>query len=156
MTDGKLREVVQMSITRLDDPVDAPDLDVVLSFLPRFRDLDPDQAAVRWPEIRVEGGQIVIDRGENHPIVSEFIKTLYGCGFVRDYGWSAWQRQALRFYKHPDLLKTSRLKTCVKLLTLHARKEHFVDGHFASMVQAGHVTAILSRLGEIWSVRIRI
>lgn len=138
-----------MSVPRLNDPIDPRDLDVVLSFLPRLRNLDPDLAALRWPGLRVIDDQIVIDRGENHPVVMEFITKLYDCGFIRNYNWIRWRSRALRFYEHPELLKRARLRTCIKLLTLHARREHFVDGHFASMVRAGHIVAILCRLGEL-------
>lgn len=50
-------------------------------------------------------------------------------------------------------MKKATLKTCIKLLTLHARKERFVDGHFASMVQSGHITAILYRLSNLRRAR---
>ena len=35
------------------------------------------------------------------------------------------------------------------LLTTHVRCDHFVEGHFAGMLESGHITAILRRLQAI-------
>ncbi len=140
-----------MKLNNIDDPVHAADLDAILAFIPRFRDLDP--ATLRQPGIREEGGQLVIDRGENHALVTEFISAFYGHGFVRDFDWIAWQAQAVRFYSQPEILRRADIGDCIKLLTLHSRLEHFWDGHFALMVRTGHVSAILARLRGLISTR---
>jgi hypothetical protein len=138
-----------MTIAGLDAPIRARDIDSIIEFLPRLQSLDPNQAA-RWPEIRRTGEkEFEIYRGEDHPLVTEFIKALYQHGLVRDFDWPKWQPEAMRLYDHPEALKKARMKTCVKLLTLHARKDRFVDRHFASMVQSGHIAAVLSRMAEI-------
>jgi len=138
-----------MTIAGLDAPIRARDVDAIVAFLPRLQALDPNQAA-HWPEIRQIGErEFEIDRGEDHPLVIEVIKAIYEHGLVRDFDWPKWQPEAVRLHDHPEALKRARMKTCVKLLTLHARKDHFVDRHFASMVQSGHVSAILSRMSEI-------
>lgn len=138
-----------MTVAKLDDPIQIRDVDAILSFLPRFRDLDPTQACIRWPGFRIEDGQLIFDRARNHPLVIEFLAALYAHGLVRDYNWPAWQSKAVRYYKDPTTLQKATLKTCIKLLTLHARAERFVDGHFGSMVRAGHITAILYRLSKL-------
>lgn len=89
-----------------------------------------------WPSIRVENDEIIIDRGEEYPLVLECLAALHKHRVVRDFDWLVWQARAVRFYDDP-------------LLTFHARKQRFVDGHFASMVQAGHISAILYRLGKL-------
>ena len=38
-----------VTIAKLDDQIQMRDVDVIFSFLPRFRDLDPTQACIRWP-----------------------------------------------------------------------------------------------------------
>jgi len=138
-----------VKIGGLNDPIQMRSIDAVRSFLSRFQALDPDQASIRWPNIWVEDNRLVIDRGENHTTIREFLGALYEHGFVRDFDWVAWQWRAVRFVDDPKLLEKARLITCIKLLTLHARKERFVDGHFASMTQAGHITAILNRISEM-------
>jgi hypothetical protein len=138
-----------MTIAGLDAPVKARDIDAIIGFLPRLQALDPNHAA-RWPEMRQTGEhEFEIYRGEDHPLVTEFIKALYEHGLVRDFDWPKWQPEAVRLHDHPEALKRARMKTCVKLLTLHARKDRFVDRHFASMVQSGHIAAVLCRMAEI-------
>jgi hypothetical protein len=41
------------------------------------------------------------------------------------------------------------MKTCVRLLALHARAGRFSDGHFAAMINNGHMSAILRRIEEL-------
>jgi hypothetical protein len=74
---------------------------------------------------------------------------LYENGFVRSFNWVKWQRDAIAYYEHPERLEKARIITCVKLLTLHARKDHFVDGHFAAMVSSGHISRILKRIEKL-------
>ena len=138
-----------MSTSRTIKSIGSHHLDAVLSFLPLLRNLDPDLACTRWPGIVMENGNLVIHRGENHPIVSELIDRLYEHGFIRDFDWMSWQPRAARLFRNPKLLRRATTETCIKLLTLHARKERFVDGHFAHMVKAGHITAVLTRLREL-------
>jgi hypothetical protein len=136
---------------KIDDAVHAADLDAILVFLPRFHDADLSPAAIREPGIHEQDGELFIDRGENHPLVSEFISALYEHGFVRDFDWIAWQSDAECLHAKPELLQSASLCTCVKLLTLHARREHFVDGHFSSMVRTGHISRILHRIKRLKS-----
>jgi hypothetical protein len=138
-----------MTAAKLDDQIRMRDADAILAFLPRFRDLDPAQACVRWPDIRIEDGNLIFERAKNHPLILEFLAALYAHGLVRDYNWPAWQSKAARYYKDPMILQKATLRTCIKLLTIHARIEHFVDGHFGSMVRVGHITAILYRLSKL-------
>jgi hypothetical protein len=60
-----------------------------------------------------------------------------------------WESTAWRIFKNPDLLRRVQMKTCIKLLTLHIRRERFCDGHLAWMLNEGHITAILRRMGEL-------
>jgi hypothetical protein len=138
-----------VTIAKLDDRIQMRDVDAILGFLPRFRDLDPNQACIRWPGIRIEDGQPILDRAKNHPLVLEFLGALYAHGLVRDYDWPAWRSRATRYYKDPMILQKATLRTCIKLLTIHARIEHFVDGHFGSMIRAGHIKAILCRISQL-------
>ncbi len=138
-----------MTITGLDAPINPHDVGAILAYLPRLGSLHPTSAA-HWPRIRQTAErEFELDRGEDHPLVTEFIKALYDHGFVRNFDWPKWQPEAVRLYEHPAAMKRARMTTCVKLLTLHARKDHFVDRHFAAMVQSGHITAILERMAEI-------
>lgn len=81
--------------------------------------------------------------------VDRFVETLYSARVVYDFDWPAWQRQAERYVTVPSALQTARLTTLRRLLTLHARKDHFCEGHFAEMLESGHITAILKRVERI-------
>jgi hypothetical protein len=143
-----------MAAPGLDGRINAQDIDAILAFLPRLQSLGP-ASATKWPEIRRTGErEFTIERGETNPLVLEFIKALYDHGFVRDFNWPKWKPNAERFYEHPDLLKRATMKTCVKLLTVHARADHFTDCHFASMVQSGQIVAILERMAELLANKI--
>ena len=56
-----------MLIAELDDQIQMREVDAILSFLPRFRDLDPTQACIRWPGFRVEDDQLIFDRCQKPP-----------------------------------------------------------------------------------------
>jgi hypothetical protein len=105
-----------MTNVKLDAPVNARDVDAILTRLPRLQVLDPNSAA-KLPEIRQTGErEFEIDRGETHPLIVEFIKALYEHGLIRDLDWGRWQSNALRFINHPELLGKASMKTCIKLL----------------------------------------
>jgi hypothetical protein len=125
------------------------DIGAANSFPPRFQALDPNQASIRWPSIRVENDQLVVNRSVNHPIIEDSSAALCELGIVRNFDWIAWLQRVVPFFDDPKLLKRARLQTCIKLVTLHARRERFVDRHFVSIVADGHITAILNRMGEL-------
>lgn len=81
--------------------------------------------------------------------VLSFIETLYTASVVVDFAWGPWQQQALGYWENPSGLHRARLSTLRKLLTLHVRKDRFVEGHLASMLESGHITDILKRAAAI-------
>ena len=82
---------------------------------------------------------------EYSPDVLAFIETLSTASVTVDFAWGPWQPYALRYWEEPSRLDRARLRTLRKLLTLHLRKDRFVEGHFAEMLESGHITAILRR-----------
>jgi hypothetical protein len=135
----------------LRDPISAEAVDKIVSFLPRLEALRPDEVVVKSPvEIDDQGRLIILSlHGEYHELVGELLQALYENGFVRNFNWVKWQRQAIGYYEQPERLEKARIITCVKLLTLHARKDHFVDGHLAAMVSSGHISRILNRMEKL-------
>jgi hypothetical protein len=69
----------------------------VVSFLPRLQALRPDEIVVKSPvEIDDQGRLIIVSlHGEYHPLVEELLQALYENGFVRNFNWPKWQRQAV-------------------------------------------------------------
>lgn len=78
-----------------------------------------------------------------------FIEACYEREWVEPFDWGAWQGEAVKYYENPELLRTCRLGTLQKLLTLHLRKDRFSEGHLGTMIEEGHMAAILRRLETI-------
>jgi len=169
-----------MNLPDVNADVSCADVAAVLPFLPRLEALIPDGIWSKQPRISVEGHpeyiledhhtedmleqlriwsnepggcKVLLGRGEYNPIIWQFQRALYDHRFIRDYDWMTWQPQAVRIFENPDLLRRAQMRTCVKLLTLHIRRERFDDGHLSGMLRSRHITAILRRMGELASRR---
>ena len=129
--------------SRNDVPeVGSHQLDAVLRFLPTF-----EQPGYVFGEWHSAEGQFPYC--SMHREATEFVQALYDQQVVFSFDWRSWQREAERFVSDPEALDTANLLTLRKLLTTHVRKDRFVEGHLAGMLECGHVTAILRRLGKI-------
>jgi hypothetical protein len=117
-------------------------LDALLRFLPIF-----EQPGYVFGEWHSSEGQFPYY--SMHREATEFIHALYDQQVVFSFDWSSWQREAERFVSDPEALETADLLTLRKLLTTHVRRDRFVEGHLAGMMECGHVAAILRRLGKI-------
>jgi len=117
----------------------------VLKFLPIF-----EQKGYRFSEwvypSPSEDGTIFSPFLEYRKEVNEFITILHEEEFTTPFDWGNWQDQA---DFEPHVLKKANLETLQKLLTIHIRKERFCDGHLATVLENGHIIAILRRLKEI-------
>lgn len=133
--------------------VSPEDLDPVLAFLPQLEALIPKRIWSKELKVSVDGDTVSIERGEYNPTVKQFQRALYDHGCIRDFDWGTWQPKAVRIFENPGLIQKAQMRTCIKLLTLHIRRERFVDGHLAEMLRSGHITAILRRMGELASRR---
>lgn len=79
---------------------------------------------------------------------------LHDSNLVYDFNWPAWQDEAIRYYENPKLVDSADLATVRKLITTHARKDRFCDGHLAAMIHEGHFIVILKRLKELNPVHV--
>ncbi len=122
----------------------------VLSFLPLFEPADQGQLYTVTPPQEQDGVMYTLYITYS-PEVVRFIGTLSSAGFVVPFDWGAWQDDAWRYVNDPDLLNGADLDTLRKLLTLHVRKDRFVEGHFSEMIDLGHIRAILHRLKALYS-----
>jgi Family of unknown function (DUF6508) len=120
--------------------VSKENIDAVVGFLPALTRVSKRQVA-RYRESALEP--------EYHPQISALMKGLNRNNFVQSFDWPSWQAEAEILYKNPDLLARADLETCIKLLTLHMRKDRFSGGHFGAMIEGGHIVAILRRLQEL-------
>jgi hypothetical protein len=113
-------------------------IDAVLEFLPAFE--SPGYKFGEW----TGSGYFSYS-----PEVDDWIRTLYEQNILLPFDWTRWREEAQRYRSTPGALQTAGLLTLRKLLTTHVRADRFVEGHLASVLESGHVTAILRRLKQI-------
>jgi O-acetyl-ADP-ribose deacetylase len=120
----------------------------VLEFLPIFEE-GFEGELYEWVTFEKQNGVTQMPYVDYSPEITRFRSALGSAGFIHPYDWMAWQEEASRYLNEPDLLKTANLETLRKLFTLHVRRDRFVEGHFAEMIDTGHIRALLHRLKEL-------
>jgi hypothetical protein len=81
--------------------------------------------------------------------VNDFVQTLYQQGIIIVFDWTSWREQAQCYQADPGSLAQADLLTLRKLLTTHVRSDRFLEGHLASVLESGLVTAILERMQQL-------
>lgn len=129
-------------------PVLAARIDAITQYLPA---LEPPRVAGNWAGgVPEADGTRILPWFRHEDEVLAFMQSCIDNGWVQVFEWHGWQETAERkYFPETPLLRRARVKTLQRLLTLHLRKDRFVEGHFAAMVEAGHIAAILRRLQEI-------
>jgi len=117
-------------------------IDAVLAFLPVFT-----QPGISFGEWRAPEGQMPYYADSRE--VRDFVAALYKHRFVVSFDWPSWQDEAKRLMNEPGALAEADLLTLRKLLTTHVRADRFNEGHLGSVLESGHVAAILRRLQVI-------
>jgi len=77
--------------------------------------------------------------------IGAFLSCLYSTRTLADFDWAAWQPTAQRLLD-PDAIASASLLDLRRLLTLHARKDRFCEGHLSEMAASGHLGQVLQRL----------
>jgi hypothetical protein len=86
---------------------------------------------------------------EYHPLIESLLDSFRLNHFVQIFDWVQWQPQAEPFLENILLIEQADLETCVRLITLHVRKERFCAGHVGDVIASGHISAILRRLADL-------
>lgn len=82
------------------------------------------------------------------PAAERLLRAIYEHKLVVSFDWTSWQAEAQRFLD-PAAASTASVEEIRRLLTLHVRKERFVEGHFAEMISNGHIGQLLTRLSVL-------
>jgi hypothetical protein len=124
-------------------PIKAKQIDALLPFLDRFEAVGFSAGSWKIPE-----GQFPwFDFDE---VVMEFNQALDDNGWVTPaFDWTEWQESAKKFVDSPKKIERADATTIQKLLTTHSRADRFCEGHLASMLENGHIVALLRRLKVI-------
>jgi hypothetical protein len=80
------------------------------------------------------------------PLVEEFYRAVSAGGWL-DKGYNP--EQAYKLLRDENLVKTASLDQIKTMLTFCVRGERFSDGHWAEMIEKGHIRRLLERLNEI-------
>lgn len=79
-----------------------------------------------------------------------FKRACYANGWVDfTFNWTQWGTEAKRHMDDADALATIDVDTARRLITAHLRADRFNEGHLASVIESGHIAAILRRLAAI-------
>lgn len=136
------------------DPESGPlpsyrDLKAVLSFLPMLEQLSGREVG-NWKGGETDSaGSLTLPYAVYPEEINTFVQTLYALGFIIDFDWMGWQREAETYMADEELLSRAELGTCVKLLTGHVRNDKFCDGHLGQVISSGHISSVLRRLASI-------
>ena len=124
-----------------------PRFDRVLEFLPIFEQHDASAGEPRGGE---RTGKVMnMPWFECGREARELVHVLDEDGWIVDFDWPAWESKGAYYYRHPERLSCADVSTLRRLLTLHALKDRSCEGHFAGMIQGGHILEILRRVAVL-------
>lgn len=118
-------------------------IDALMPFVRRF-----EKAGFSAGSWNIEQGHFPwFDHDE---VVTDFIKVLYDNNWVTSsFNWTKWRDSAQKYIDSLESIQSADSVTIQKLFTTHVRSNRFCEGHFASMLESGHILALLQRLQEI-------
>ncbi len=126
-------------------PTPSPaDIVALVAYLPRlYADgLEP----VVWQPAREHDGVLTLGYPGYAPVVQEFItEASRECWCDQAYV----PAEAGAMLEDEDLVRHATLEQIKTMLTYCVRGERFCDGHWAAMIENGHIRRLLTRLGEL-------
>jgi len=128
------------------EPPTPEEIETLVGFLQRLRD-----PAFSETERQPEGTGDVFGIGILTYSVDahRLLEFLSGSRFFQPFDWPAWQENAQRFVLEPERIRSASMADLQRLFTTHIRKERFCAGHFAAMLESGHIAAIVERVAEL-------
>jgi hypothetical protein len=103
---------------------------------------------VAWIDRLEDASSLDSDSATRFHAIHEFTKELYHTHVVYSFDWPKWQGISESLYEDPAALKAATLSDLRKLLTVHARKDRFCDGHFEAVFESGHLVAVLREVAN--------
>lgn len=83
------------------------------------------------------------------PEIGRFIHALSEAGVLRDFDWPAWMREHGDRYSRVEALGSADFETLARLLSALVRKDRFVEGQLADLIDSGWMAAALDRLAAL-------
>ena len=97
-------------------------------------------------------GSFTVPYPHYNPVVEEFFRLVSSGGWL-DTAYNP--EQAYQMLKDENEIKTASVPQIKAMLTFCVRGERFSDGHWAQMIEEGHIRRLLERLDEIKSELIK-
>ena len=121
------------------------DIETLTAYLPRLY-AEVFSPVIKWNGGKREDGNFTMPYPDYDPLVEEFYRAVSGGGWL-DTGYNP--DQAYQMIKDENRIKTASLPEIKSMLTYCVRGERFSDGHWAEMIEKGHIRRILERLNQI-------
>jgi hypothetical protein len=120
------------------------DIDALTAYLPRLY-AEGFSPVRKWDGGRQKDGTITLPYPDYDPLVEEFYNLVSRAWLDYEYN----PEQAYQMLRDENLVKTASLSQIMSMLTFCVRGERFSDGHWAEMIEKGHIRRILERLNVI-------
>ena len=84
-------------------------------------------------------------------VANRLSRTAYAYGWVRVFDWSSWHvsEEGTKLWNDPGAISEANEDELARVITTHMRGERFSDGHLQGAFEAGVLTAIVTRAGEL-------
>ena len=133
-----------MMNTEKDRPPTLQEIETLAAYLPRLY-AEGFSPVIKWNGGRQKDGTYTMPYPDYDPLVEEFYRAVSGSWL--DYNYNP--EQAYQMLKDENGIRTASLPEIKSMLTFCVRGERFSDGHWAEMIEKGHIRRLLERLGEI-------
>jgi len=121
------------------------EIEALTAFLPRLY-AEGFSPVTSWEGGKQKDGSFQLPYPQYHNLVHEFFHAVAGESWM-DYEYKP--EQAYQMLKDEELVRTASLSQIKTMLTFCLRGERFSDGHWAQMIEEGHIRRLLERLNEI-------
>jgi hypothetical protein len=124
------------------------EIDGLTAFLPRLY-ADGFRPITSWSgDQKRADGVLQLGYPIYDPVVEEFFREAASAPWL-DHGYKP--EQAGKMLRDEELVKRASLPEIRTMLTYCVRGERFSDGHWAAMIEEGHIRRLLERLVELRS-----
>ncbi|MCW5859743.1 MAG: hypothetical protein KIS63_15700, partial [Caldilineales bacterium] len=126
-------------------PPTSQEIDALLASLPLFS-ADGFEPVARWAGGETSDGAMTMPWPQYNPAVEAFMRAA-GQEAWRDEGYDP--QKAARMLQDADLVGRASWDEIKTMLTFCVRGERFSDGHWAAMIEQGHLRRLLERLRQL-------
>ena len=123
------------------------EIEALTAYLPRLY-AEGFSPVTSWEGGKQKDGSYILPYPHYHSLVDEFFRAVASGGWI-DFEYRP--EQAYQMLKDEELVKTASLSQIKAMLTFCLRGERFSDGHWAQMIEEGHIRRLLERLNQIKS-----